>query len=236
MMPTPWPRSRLSVANSAPVSASERDEVGSSRIRTREFTPSARAISTICCRAVLRVATGASGSPISARPRSSISRRAWANMRRRSTRPNRTGSRPRNRFSATERFGASESSWWITRIPSRSASATSRISTRRPSSSIVPESGRTMPPSTLISVDFPAPFSPSRAWISPARSAKSTASRAVTPPNRFVIPRSASRGRSPVGSSGMGLVHWLFRNSSAFSLVTSLTGILMSFGTVLPAR
>ena len=63
MIPTPWPRSRLSVANSAPVSASDSEEVGSSRIRTRDRTPRARAISTICCCAVLRVATQRIGSP-----------------------------------------------------------------------------------------------------------------------------------------------------------------------------
>ena len=33
--------------------------------------------------------------------------------------------------------------------------------------SIIPASGRTTPPSKLMSVDFPAPFSPRRAWISP---------------------------------------------------------------------
>ena len=44
-------------------------------------------------------------------------------------------------FSATERFGASDSSWWISRMPSRSASAASRTSTGRPSTSIVPGVG-----------------------------------------------------------------------------------------------
>jgi len=32
-----------------------------------------------------------------------------------------------------------------------------------------------------MSVDFPAPFSPIRAWISPARMSKETSFRAVTP-------------------------------------------------------
>ena len=40
-----------------------------------------------------------------------------------------------------------------------------------------------MPPSTLISVDLPAPFSPSSAWISPDLSWKSTFCRALTPGN-----------------------------------------------------
>src|SRR4029434_9983255 len=43
-----------------------------------------------------------------------------------------------------------------------------------------------------ISVVFPAPFSPSSAWISPAASWKSTWSLAVTPGKRLVIPRISS--------------------------------------------
>src|SRR5438067_1805072 len=41
----------------------------------------------------------------------------------------------------------------------------------------------------FISVDLPAPFSPSSACTSPGRSSKSTRSSATTPGNRFVMPR-----------------------------------------------
>src|SRR5436309_10366308 len=41
----------------------------------------------------------------------------------------------------------------------------------------------------FISVDLPAPFSPSSAWTSPRRRSKSTRSSATTPGNRFVMPR-----------------------------------------------
>src|SRR3954447_4744095 len=41
-------------------------------------------------------------------------------------------------------------------------------------------------------VDLPAPFSPRRAWTSPARRAKSTPSLATMRPKRFVMPRSSS--------------------------------------------
>ena len=88
---------------------------------------------------------------------------------------------------------------------SRLASATLRMSTERPSISTVPLSGRTSPPMMLISVDFPAPFSPRSAWISPASSEKSTSFRAWTPPNRLVTPRKVRRGRSLRATSGMGL-------------------------------
>src|SRR5215210_8642138 len=43
-----------------------------------------------------------------------------------------------------------------------------------------------------MSVDLPAPFSPRRAWTSPARRSKSTRSLATMRPKRFVMPRSSS--------------------------------------------
>src|SRR5919197_5052657 len=46
----------------------------------------------------------------------------------------------------------------------------------------------------LISVDLPAPFSPSRACTSPRRRSKSIWSLASTPGNCFVIPRSSRTG------------------------------------------
>ena len=53
----------------------------------------------------------------------------------------------------------------------------------------------------FISVDLPAPFSPSSAWTSPWRRSKLTSSLASTPGNRFVIPRSSSRGASATARS-----------------------------------
>src|SRR5918999_821046 len=47
-----------------------------------------------------------------------------------------------------------------------------------------------------MSVDFPAPFSPSRACTSPRRRSKSTWSFATTPGKRFVIPSSSRSGAS----------------------------------------
>ena len=42
-----------------------------------------------------------------------------------------------------------------------------------------------------MSVDLPAPFSPSSAWTSPGLRSKSTPSLATIDPKRFVIPRSS---------------------------------------------
>src|SRR4051794_34075186 len=46
-------------------------------------------------------------------------------------------------------------------------------------------------------VDFPAPFSPSSAWISPRFSSKSIALFATSEPKRLVIPRSSRAGAAP---------------------------------------
>src|SRR3954454_4416665 len=53
----------------------------------------------------------------------------------------------------------------------------------------------------FISVDLPAPFSPSSACTSPRRRSKSTASFARTPGKRFVMPRSSRTGGSVVAAN-----------------------------------
>jgi hypothetical protein len=58
-----------------------------------------------------------------------------------------------------------------------------RMATSTPSREIVPLSGRSAPVSTRTSVDLPAPFSPTSAWISPRARLKLTLSSACTPGN-----------------------------------------------------
>src|SRR5579859_1960729 len=62
---------------------------------------------------------------------------------------------------------------------------------------ISPPSGRYRPVRMFESVLLPAPFSPSSACTSPAAASKSTPSFAITPGNRFVIPRIATAGEAP---------------------------------------
>src|SRR3954447_9742249 len=63
-----------------------------------------------------------------------------------------------------------------------------------PSSRISPAYAPWTPAMIFISVDLPAPFSPTSPWISSVSRAKSTSRKAVTPPNDLLIPRSSRRG------------------------------------------
>ena len=72
-------------------------------------------------------------------------------------------------------------------------------STGFPSISIVPPSGCSAPDRRLISVDFPAPFSPSSACTRPGKRAIETSRRTVLPKKDFVTPRAARIGT--VGTS-----------------------------------
>src|SRR5215210_805982 len=60
----------------------------------------------------------------------------------------------------------------------------------------------------FISVDLPAPFSPSRAWTSPWIRSRSIRSLASTPGNCFVIPASSRRGASAIGREVKGRAAW----------------------------
>ena len=72
-----------------------------------------------------------------------------------------------------------------------------------PSRRSVPLSGRWAPPSTLISVLLPAPFSPTRARTSPRRNSSDTSFNAWTPGNRLSIPRISKRGAARFSVSAM---------------------------------
>ena len=80
------------------------------------------------------------------------------------------------------RWGNRLSSCATTATPLVSAWAVLRRLVSAPIRRRVPVSGRTAPVMILTSVDLPAPFSPSRAWTLPGRTAKSTPFSALTPP------------------------------------------------------
>ena len=147
----------------------------------RGLRASALAISTICRRDSDRSLTSASGWMLSAPARASASS-AMRRCARRSISPKRRGGLLIAMLSATERSGISDSSWKMQAMPAALAAAGDANETGSPSSSMRPSSGATTPAMILISVDLPAPFSPSTAWMRPASITSSASCSARTPP------------------------------------------------------
>ncbi len=183
------------------VSTSVSADDGSSKTRIRAWRSSARAISTSWRRAD-REAAGP-GPPGRCRSRTARGRRAPDRASRAAeTMPRRDGSRPRNRFSATDRSGTSWSSWWMTATPASRAScgpakATGSAVDARSRPRSVPAGQR--PPMMLMSVDLPAPFSPTSARTSPPAQLEVHARRGRgRPENSLTMPR-ISRCTAGVG-------------------------------------
>ena len=107
---------------------------------------------------------------------------------------------PRKRFATTSRFSHSARSWKTVAIPISSALAGVSSETGRPMYSMAPSVGWWTPASTLTSVDFPAPLSPTSATTSPAWTSSSMSVSAETAPKRFETPRK-DRMRSPFAGS-----------------------------------
>src|SRR5712691_611406 len=79
-------------------------------------------------------------------------------------------------------------------MPSFAESFGPWMCTSLPSKRISPLSAECVPATHLISVDLPAPLSPTSAITSPARTSKSTSDSACTEPNDLVMSRSSRSG------------------------------------------
>ena len=168
MIPTPCAFSSRITRNRFSTSVSLSEAVGSSMIRIRASAPSARAISTSCCSGIDSRRTSASGSI--AAPIRSSSRRARVAPLAPADPPPGARRLQAERDVLGDRQVGEERRLLVDRgDPERSArDRVDRGRRRRPWTSIVPSSGRWAPVMTLISVDLPAPFSPTSAWTSPA--------------------------------------------------------------------
>jgi hypothetical protein len=162
--------------------------VGSSRISTRAPKYTARAIATDCRSPPDRVPTGCSGSrmsipifPSSARVMSLAVRTSY---RRHGPHPL-VGSDPRKKFRQIDSSGIIARSWYTVAMPRSSASRGESNRRASPSNRYSPSSGLYTPESVLMSVDFPAPLSPSRQVTSPARQYIDTSLMAMTLPKNF---------------------------------------------------
>ena len=94
---------------------------------------------------------------------------------------------PKIIFSSTVKLCTSLKCWWTIPMLYLLASLGSLISTGSPLIFICPSSGWYKPNKIDISVDFPAPFSPNNACISPCSTCKVTLSFALIPGNSFVM-------------------------------------------------
>src|SRR3954449_8964374 len=88
-------------------------------------------------------------------------------------------------------------------MPAFRASRGDEKTTGSPSAASVPSSGGWTPERVLIKVDLPAPLSPRRQLISPARTVNDTPSRATTAPKYFEISRASRRGLRAARSAGV---------------------------------
>src|SRR5262249_15443893 len=94
-----------------------------------------------------------------------------------------------------------------------------------------PASGTTPPPSTLIRVDLPAPFSPTSAWISPDPISRSTSASAWTPGYALERPRMARRLTSaPARRRASALLHELRRGLSRSGRAVLGVGAALELG------
>ena len=88
--------------------------------------------------------------------------------------------------------------WCTMPMPASMAADGDLKVTSVPFTAMVPASGWCIPYSVFISVDLPAPFSPTMAWMVPVRTLSQTSLFAMTPGNRFSIPVSSTASGSSV--------------------------------------
>src|SRR5262245_26623618 len=106
----------------------------------------------------------------------------------------RTGRSPSAMLSAIDNAGTRRRSCGMVTMPTAMASWGLAKWHSCPSRRTTPRSGRWTPPRMRISVDLPAPFSPTTAWISPNATSKSTPSSATVAPNRLLTPSALTAG------------------------------------------
>src|SRR5262245_45999352 len=208
---------RASTANSRAISRRSSAAVGSSSTNTRHCRRSALAIATSWRSAKPSDAIVRSGS--GSKSSSASTARACARMRARSTTASgprrRTGRSPSAMFSAIDSAGTRRSSCGMVTPPAAIASCGLAKCRSRPSTRTTPRSGRCTPPRMRISVDLPAPFSPTMAWISPNATSKSTPSSASVALNRLPTPSTLAAGWVITSTRNERHLHLLVRELAA---------------------
>ena len=216
-MLTPLASTSRQTAKSASHSAGGSAAEGSSRT-SREIAPwvssSARAIARALRSTAFSSATGQSMfiSTLIRASSSRVRRRCWDQA----ILPAPWVAKPETRptFSVAVSSPIRPRSWWTKRRPRRRASSAELTSSGSPSTSTrLPGSGSWKPERTLIRVDLPDPFSPTRAWISALPISKETSFRARCPGNVFERCSILIRG-SGVAAVGSGVADSGLKKSS----------------------
>ncbi len=110
---------------------------------------------------------------------------------------------PSQTLSRTERASATSTSWNTVTIPwSWAARGVLRACTASPAISMVPASGAWTPLRILTRVLLPEPFSPTRAWTSPARRSKELYAKRVRGPEGLRKVREPHEHRGLTGAAG----------------------------------
>src|SRR5262245_18624339 len=217
MTAVPCPFIRASTANKRSISCFSSAAVGSSRMKTRQRRRSALAMATSWRSAKPSVATGRSGS--GSKPSSASTARASARIRTRSTTAIapifRTGSAPSAMFSAIDSAGTRRSSCGMVTMPAAMASRGLVKCRSCPSTRMTPLSGQCTPPRMRISVDLPAPFSPTMAWISPKPTTNETPSSASVAPNCLLTRSAPAAGWVIASTRNEGDLHLLVGEPAA---------------------
>ena len=133
-------------------------------------------------------------------------------------------------FSATERSGSRLNSWKTVEMPACCACSGWLNVTCSPATSMVPASGWWTPASSFISVDLPAPFSPTRPSTWPARSSRSASASTVWPAKLLVSPRARSTTVALVGVGGRQRVGVDVRGRAHLATVARVTDFCRESG------
>ena len=199
----PWAASSATIRNSAGRSSRVSTAVGSSRMRMRGRRANTFRISTRCCWPTVRLSTLASKStsmPSVSATGCKASRKA---LNLRCPRPQRAS--PKARFSATLRAPTSLKCWCTMPMPACAASRGEPNLMSRPDSRISPSSGCIRPAIMFISVDLPAPFSPSTPRTSPGATSKLILSLASKAPKRLLTATTSSNEACAIATVSMPL-------------------------------
>ena len=209
MIAVPCAFIRASTANSRSISRDSSAAVGSSRMSSRQRLRSALAMATSWRSAKLRRSTRASGSGAKIELRQTLARlgahRVAVDQRQAETEhaPHR---RIAERQVLGDRQGGDEAQLLRNGGDAGGDRVVRTVEMARPAfDRDLARSGRCTPPRMRTSVDLPAPFSPTSAWISPGITSKSTLSSARVAPNCLEMPRALAAGvamlRRPCGRS-----------------------------------